>query len=678
MDMEGSALSAWFAGPKAENGEAFANIIRKVLEDYHYWRRNYFPQDGALMDSIFRRHQESFLDAFEDRMLELLALLKADFPFYSPRYAGHMISEQTLPSIAGYFAGMLYNPNNVTFESAPVTTKLELEAAAMIARMVGYDGDFWAHLTSGGTIANLEALWIARSVKYLPLVARTMARDLGLDLFDRNASRNELLLSSPDEAIRRFEDVFAVAQQAEGSLDHERIIHAFRESPYNVAESGMGEVVSRLESEPVLLVPETHHYCFPKALDVLGIGRRAILRVRVDSRFRMDVADLARQLNEAESSGKHVLAVVAVVGSTEEGAVDPVHEILELRAERQAKGKASFWLHADAAYGGYLRTITLPYRLGLGEPKTTIDVGAGPRLLEIELPSGVCDALDRLGECDSIVVDPHKLGYVPYPAGAVCFKNAGVKAIARQHAAYLEEAPRGPQEERGSSAIGVYVLEGSKPGAAATSVWLSHKLIPLDHTGHGLLVRETVRNACELHALLTRWSSIVGPTSVEAVPLTQPDSNLVCFAFRCTEQNLPLARLNELNREVYRRFTLGPGSNQDVYGQRFFVSRTMLTLQSCNAEALAPMLERLGVSRAEYEAEGLYLLRSVLMSPWYSLAKNKGRYFISELVAELHSAAAAVFSKAATEPLPLRLHQRHNGEGKPRRVRKPETGKRRA
>lgn len=645
MGNEGS-MSAWFAGPKAENGEAFAGIVRRILEDYHYWRRNYFPQDGALTDGEFRRHQEAFLDTFEDRLLELLALLKADFPFYSPRYAGHMISEQSLPSIAGYFAGMLYNPNNVTFESAPVTTKLELEAAGMIARMLGYEQGFWAHLTSGGTIANIEALWLARSVKYLPLVARTMARDLGLDVCDRNASRHDLLALSPDVAIEMFEGVFAEAEREEGALAIERIIHAYRESPYNVAESGMGEVIARLDSEPALFVPESHHYCFPKALDLLGIGRRAIYRVRVDSKFRMDVADLRKQLLEAEALGKHVLAVVAVVGSTEEGAVDPVHEILDLRAERQVQGKPSFWLHVDAAYGGYLRTITLPYRLGLGEPTTTVDVGRGPTTIRLALPTGVCDALERMGECDSVVVDPHKLGYVPYPAGAVCFKNAGVKAIARQHAAYLEEAPRGPQEERGSSAIGVYVLEGSKPGASATAVWLSHKLIPLDSTGHGLLVRETVRNACELHALLTQWPTLAEPTTVQAEALTPPDCNLLCFAFRHAERTLPLRLLNELNREIYRHFTLGPGSNQDVYRQRFFVSRTTLSVRGYNPEAVAPMLERLGASRAEYETEGLFLLRSVLMNPWYSFAKKKGRYYLKELVAELYAAASSVFESA--------------------------------
>jgi hypothetical protein len=51
------------------------------------------------------------------------------------------------------------------------------------------------------------------------------------------------------------------------------------------------------------------------------------------------------------------------------------------------------------------------------------------------------------------------------------------------------------------------------------------------------------------------------------------------------------------------------------------------------------MLDRLGVTEEEYRAEGLFLLRSVLMSPWYTLAKRKGRHFLCELTAELYAQA---------------------------------------
>ena len=100
-------ISAWFAGPKAENSGVFARTIRRILEDHQYWRRNYFPEDGVVIPSVERHRHSPWNDLFEDKLLELLAALKAACPFSSPRYAAHMVSEQTLPSIGGYIAARL-------------------------------------------------------------------------------------------------------------------------------------------------------------------------------------------------------------------------------------------------------------------------------------------------------------------------------------------------------------------------------------------------------------------------------------------------------------------------------------------------------------------------------------------------------------------------------------------
>jgi hypothetical protein len=75
---------------------------------------------------------------------------------------------------------MLYNPNNVAAEASPVTSRLELEVAAQLAEMIGYDPERqWGHLTSGGTVANFEALWVARNLKYLPVAVRWAAEEMG-------------------------------------------------------------------------------------------------------------------------------------------------------------------------------------------------------------------------------------------------------------------------------------------------------------------------------------------------------------------------------------------------------------------------------------------------------------------------------------------------------------------
>lgn len=631
-------ISAWFAGPKAENGEWFAATIQRIVQDYHSWRRNYFPEDGVVVDSALKRRNEPFQDAFDDRLIELLARLKADFPFQSPRYAAHMLAEQTLPSIAGYFAAMLYNPNNVSVDAAPVTVRLEIEAAQLIARMLGHPKGSWAHLTGGGTVANIESLWIARTVKYLPLVLQDMRAATGLKPWPWPTDPRALLRIDPDEALSALDRTFAEAQAAPGDSSHAArlLIRAYLDSRYCVVERGVAAVCAEVGSHPVVLVPETHHYCFEKAMDALGLGRRSLVFVRVDQDFRMCVDDLDAKLDRAESDGRHVLAVVTVVGTTEEGAVDPVNQILDLRTRRRAAGKGSFWLHADAAYGGYLRTMTVPSRLGLGEPEAEVRIDGTSRRIPIHLPeAGACAALERLGECDSITIDPHKLGYIPYPAGAVCFKSSLVKPLARQEAPYIDDSPSDVRTEARSESIGLYILEGSKPGAAAAAVWLSHTLIPLDTGGHGRLIRQTVRNACELHALLQGYPSLAATRpGCSAVSLCAPGSNIVCYAFRPTAGGADLVRINDLNRRIYKRFTLTEG--KPVYDQSFFVSRTTLLPSQYSQATVAGFLGRLGVTAADYQKHGVFLLRSVLMNPWYEQSKSRGRYFLSELVADLH------------------------------------------
>ncbi len=639
-------ISAWFAGPKAENAPWFNGWLSRIAEDYSAWRRNYYPEDGVVVDSALRRHNEAFADAFEDRLLELLARLKGDVPFYSPRYAAHMLAEQTLPAIAGYFAAMLYNPNNVTAEVAPVTVRLELEAGRMLSKMIGYESDSWAHLCSGGTTANIEALWVARSVRYLPFVVRDMARAVGPAGAATGASHDRLLAQGPTAALESYVRLWDHAKSPEQAA---RLRGAFDASPFNIAQRGIASICTALGSSPVLLAPETHHYCFEKALDVLGIGRSGLVAVRVDEHFRMRADELEKALDSVHRQGRHVLAVVTVVGSTEEGSVDPVDAIVALREAREREGRPSFWLHADGAYGGYLRTVTIPRRTGMGEPRAGVKIGGEVREINMALPAhDECRALENLRHCDSVTIDPHKLGYIPYPAGAACFKSDAVKPLMRQVAAYIDDAPPHIDQDRKKDVIGVYVLEGSKPGASAAAVWLSHSIIPLDATGHGRLIRENIRNACELHALLEQFPRLdpARGAGVQAVCLCPPGSNIVCYAFRPVRDGVSLAEINRLNRAVYERFSIESGLR--VSEQSFFVSRTSLCKQQYALETVGGFLGRLGVDRHEYGEHGVFLLRSVLMNPWYAYAKRRGRYYLSELVQELYGVAAAIATERST------------------------------
>jgi glutamate/tyrosine decarboxylase-like PLP-dependent enzyme len=86
------------------------------------------------------------------------------YPFFHPRYAGQMLKPPNPVAAAGYLAGMLINPNNHALDGGPGTSALEVEVVADLAKMFGFGVPFLGHLTSSGTIANLEALWVAREL----------------------------------------------------------------------------------------------------------------------------------------------------------------------------------------------------------------------------------------------------------------------------------------------------------------------------------------------------------------------------------------------------------------------------------------------------------------------------------------------------------------------------------
>lgn len=101
-------------------------------------------------------------DQLDDALHELIGRLEDNYPFFHPRYAGQMLKPPHPVSVIGYLAAMLINPNNHALDGGPATAQMEKEVVAQLAAMFGYGTDFLGHLTSSGTIANLEALFVAR------------------------------------------------------------------------------------------------------------------------------------------------------------------------------------------------------------------------------------------------------------------------------------------------------------------------------------------------------------------------------------------------------------------------------------------------------------------------------------------------------------------------------------
>ncbi|WP_406327821.1 pyridoxal phosphate-dependent decarboxylase family protein [Streptomyces sp. NBC_00203] len=135
--------------------------------DLQHWlgRATHAIQDWADTFSPYQPHpslrvdDDRFAAAFE----EFTGRLNDNYPFFHPHFAGQMLKPPHPAAVVGYLTAMLINPNNHALDGGPATAAMEREAVAQLAAMFGYDTHL-GHLTTSGTIANLEALFVAREL----------------------------------------------------------------------------------------------------------------------------------------------------------------------------------------------------------------------------------------------------------------------------------------------------------------------------------------------------------------------------------------------------------------------------------------------------------------------------------------------------------------------------------
>jgi len=166
----------------------------------------------------------------------------------------------------------------------------------------------------------------------------------------------------------------------------------------------------------------------------------------VDEQAQIDCQALDMLLAESLRRHQAVYAVVAIIGTTEHGSVDPLSKILALRRKYQKRG-LSFLIHADAAWGGYFASMLVPNPARSGCESHLDD----PALF---LSPSAEKELRHLRFADSITVDPHKSGYTPFPAGALCYRDGRLRSLVTWKSPVMGSADEGAMQ------MGVYGIEG--------------------------------------------------------------------------------------------------------------------------------------------------------------------------------------------------------------------------
>ncbi|KAE8153195.1 PLP-dependent transferase [Aspergillus avenaceus] len=536
-------INSFFIGPKGSNLADFRANINIIIDELLEARLSYFPQDNEdrfitksdRRSEVFKRARDNLSGAVRT-LAQLLG--ERSVPFWSPRYQAHMCTDLTMPSLLGYFMTMLYNPNNVALEASPVTTVVELKVGQQLCKLFGFNPpiDFstskqatteapnadaepakypvgWGHVTCDGTVANLESIWVARNLKFYPLVLHkaivgSADRDQAIENQHENGGplyfigdrftvkvdgheklyrelTNWELLNLPSDLIlnipQQLYDRFGISGKfLETVIDNYNVQTAGRralEEQYGITQ----------ENSIQYFISKTRHYSWPKGAAIAGLGSGCIEEIDVNVKARIDLGQLEEKLMECGENQRAVYAVVAIIGSTEEGAVDNLSEILEIRERVEQAHGLRFLVHADAAWGGYFSTMLGPEPRKPGDKK--FQDGQVPALF---LRDETEKDLRELKNVDTITVDPHKAGYIPYPAGSLVYRDGRMKNLVTWSSPYLSQGS--------ADNIGIYGVEGSKPGAAAMSTWFSNQAIGLNPDGYGRLLGEAAFTSGRLSA----------------------------------------------------------------------------------------------------------------------------------------------------------------------------------
>jgi len=267
-------------------------------------------------------------------------------------------------------------------------------------------------------------------------------------------------------------------------------------------------------------------------------------------------------------------------------------------------------------------------------------------------------------------VDPHKSGYIPYPAGALCYRNGAMRDMVTFKAPYIVH-------DEGEPNVGIYGLEGSKPGAAVAAVYLSHKVIRPTRSGYGQIHRRALFNCKRFYARLLSMAGpddrfvivpvprlpaevaggsvgaelrfireridqrsieelLSDPEAMALLPEIGPDQNILTYAvnFRRPDGSLntDLEAANRLNRSIYNLLSKDPG--EDIYGYQMIVSTTDFSEEQYGKTFIDDYKRRLGV--ASSPGRTVTVLRSTTMEPW--VVKTQDGSMLDVLELELRGA----------------------------------------
>lgn len=268
------------------------------------------------------------------------------------------------------------------------------------------------------------------------------------------------------------------------------------------------------------------HYTHSRMAEVLNVDSIAIA---VDSHGRMSLSDLEEKLK----TGK-IGTIVATLGTTGLGAVDPLADIITLAKQYEAR------VHVDTAYGGFFK------------------------LIQDELAAETARHYAAIKEADSIVVDPHKHGLQPYGCGAVLFKDVSVGRFYKHDSPYTYFTSADLH-------FGEIQLETSRAGASAAAFWATTRVFALNRNGLGEILAAGYRAA-------QKWWQLLSDSEI-LQPYQKPELDIIAYLPRATS----MSEIDRLSQAIFMQAEQAPRSEQ-IHLATYMVKPNALFAHGINVE----------------------------------------------------------------------------------------------
>ena len=237
------------------------------------------------------------------------------------------------------------------------------------------------------------------------------------------------------------------------------------------------------------------HYVHSRMGQVLGVHT---VSIATDATGKMDLNILEERLKQGD-----IGVVVATLGTTGLGAVDPLADIIPLARRYGAR------VHVDTAYGGFFMLT--------------------PDVLSAETNRHY----NAIRDADSVVVDPHKHGLQPYGCGAVLFRDRTIGPYYKHDSPYTYFASEDLH-------YGEIQLETSRAGAAAAALWATLQVFPLTQEGLGAILRPGRQAAMEWHRLISESDILT--------PYQEPELDIIAYLAKVPS----MSKLDEVSHRTFQ------------------------------------------------------------------------------------------------------------------------------